>query len=264
MQRPLTRVALFGDGYGIPELLAHLTPVTVAAIVAASVRPASHEPLRLAAAHAGVPLLIQPHHNDVQAYSDFLDQLRARTPDGMLCHSYSMLLRPDMLAMVDNHAFNLHAALLPKNRGPNPVQWALIHGDSHAGITLHRMDEGFDTGPVIAQAQIEIAEEDTWVTLLERVKHATPPLLSRVLDSLVAGTWEAQPQDMQLARINPRIPSEGMPIDFARMDDRTIFNLIRAQVSPLKGAYIDTASGRLHIDTYTAMSDIAALRSIHG
>lgn len=260
MADTLQRIVLVGDAYGIPELLAHVPISRIAAIIGASVRPASHAALRAAAEPHGIPVLIQPRHTDA-AYPDFIRAVAALRPDGIVCHSYAMLLRPELLALVEGRAYNLHMSLLPKNRGPNPVQWALIHGDNETGVTLHRMDEGFDTGPIVAQERITISDDDTWVTLLSRLKLSAASLLRHSLLPVINGDMQETVQPEASARSNARIPQESFAVDFSTMSDRAIFNLIRAQVAPLKGAYIDTAQGRVRFDTYVPPAQIQNLRS---
>ncbi|MES2984403.1 MAG: formyltransferase family protein [Pseudomonadota bacterium] len=258
--RPIERLLLLGDDYGIPELLAHVPRERVVGIVATANRPQYHATLAALAAEAGLPLLIQPPAQETEAAAQFITQLAALAPDGLLCHSYAMLVRPPMLALVDGHAFNVHAALLPRHRGPNPVQWALIHGDTHTGITLHQMSEGFDSGAILAQQQVPITPEDTWVTLHARIREQTPALLQRALPGLLSGHWHATAQDERLALHNPRITRDSFRLD-ASMSDRAIYNLIRAQVAPLAGAYADTPQGRIRFPDFVPLHDIPALRT---
>lgn len=263
MNAPLERILLFSDQDGIGTLLAHVPPGRIAGVVGASIRPRSHPALREAARQTGVAYLEQPLHTKETAYRDFLKQVRALASDALICLSYSMLIRPDVLTLHEGRAFNVHAALLPRNRGPNPLQWAIMHGDEETGVSLHVMDGRFDGGAIIDQERFAIGEKDTWVTLAGHVPRATDALLRRAFPRLLTGEWIAIAQDESQARVNPRIGPESFPIDFARMDDRQIHDLIRAQVAPLKGAYIDGPQGRLHIPTYVPLTAIPALRERH-
>ncbi|MFZ4541504.1 MAG: methionyl-tRNA formyltransferase, partial [Rickettsiales bacterium] len=174
----MQRILLFGDDYGIPDLLEQVPKTSIIALIAAGNRPQYHAPLMACAQHLAAPLLVQPSIKNAPAYQHFLDQLRALQPDSLLCHSYAMLLRAGILACVNGRAFNVHAALLPRNRGPNPIQWALIHGDTTTGVTLHVMDEDFDSGPIIAQQEVPIANDDTRVTLNDRIRVQTRTFLA--------------------------------------------------------------------------------------
>ena len=140
------RLALFVDNVGAAELWPAIgTLAPVCALVAAGIRPQYIESLSALADEMGCSLLIQPRH-DAPTYAGFVQQLAQTAPTRILVHSYSMILRPDVLSLVDYDALNIHAALLPRNRGPNPVQWALIHDEAETGVTLHYLDDGLDTG----------------------------------------------------------------------------------------------------------------------
>jgi len=257
---PVRRLLLTGDEYGIRELLSVVPRERVVGFIAAENRPQYHAVLRDVARSVGAPLLIQPLQRNERTLNEFLRGVSDLAPDGLLCHSYSMLLSSKLLDMVEGRAFNLHTALLPRNRGPNPVQWALIHGEKETGVTLHQMDEGLDSGAIIDQLSIPIHDEDTWVTLMARVRGASSILLKRSVPKLLEGAWQGRPQDEAKATRNPRIPKESFRIDFERMRDREIFNLIRAQVAPLAGAYIETGGERVHVTQWLSMEAVRELR----
>lgn len=261
MNQPLNRILLLSDAGGIDTLTANIPNARIAAICAASIRPQSHAPLQEKAAQLGVPFLIQPKPSDTEAYHAFTKALAQLGVDSILCYSYAMIVRQEMLALVGQRAFNLHGALLPKNRGPNPAQWALIHGDATSGATLHVMDEGVDTGPVIAQDVCPIDVKDTWITLSKRIHSVSQNLFARVAPALLEGHYSVLPQREADARTNPRIPPQSLPINFASMTDRQIYDLIRAQIAPLQGAYLDTPQGRLRFTYPLSLDDIAGLRA---
>lgn len=245
MKMPLKKLLIVGDGYGVPDLLEYIPPGCVCAIVAASNRPQYHVGLQKIASKLGVAFIIQPAFGDKKTYAQFVRDIKSLSPDGLLCYSYSMLIRPDILSLMEGRAFNIHAALLPRNRGPNPVQWALIHGEGQTGVTMHVMDDSIDSGAIVDQEPIVICDEDTWITLMERVRSATSVLMSRVVPLLLDGAWDAKPQDESRATVNGRIPRGSFRIDFTSMSDREIFNLIRAQVAPLAGAYIEKGGSQI-------------------
>ena len=254
------RVLIVGDGYGVPELLERVPSGRMSAIIAAENRPQYHEQLQSVALDAGVKFFVQPHIHNHRRYDRFMLELEELEPDGLICHSYSMLIRPDLLQLVSDLAFNVHASLLPKNRGPNPVQWALIHGENKTGVTLHVMDVEIDSGAIIDQQEVDILASDTWHTLMERVRSATGYLLDRALPTIFDGTWESREQDSSSVTVNRRIAPESLKIEFSSMTDLEVFNLIRAQVSPLAGAYIDGPGGRVHFPRFINIEQIALLR----
>ncbi|WP_240905371.1 methionyl-tRNA formyltransferase [Bordetella hinzii] len=260
-QQSTTRLALFVDGGGLADLWPRLPcQARICAIVGAGIRPQYFDVLARRAAEAACPFLVQPRRDD-PAYADFVAQLAGARPTRLLVHSYSMILRPEVLELVDYDALNVHAALLPRNRGPNPIQWAMIHDEPASGVSLHYLDEGLDTGPVVARSAVAIEEEDTWVTLAQRVHAATQQLLDAYLPGIVAGGLACQAQVEDAATRNPRLNADSPRLDVANMTDRQLFNWIRAQVRPLGGAYVERGNGeRLHVPEYVPMRDIAALR----
>jgi len=154
-----------------------------------------------------------------------------------------MKLPPSMLKMVHGNAVNFHAALLPKNRGPNPIQWAIIKWEHLTGVTAHQMVEDIDSGPIVDQIPVAISLDDTWVTFAEKIEAATGVLLSRVVPKFVEGAITCVPQDERQATKNTRLTPEFPKIDFRSMSDREVYNLIRAEAFPLGGAFLGDTSG---------------------
>src|SRR5262249_45627825 len=145
-----------------PQLLRRLPKDDVVALVGAAIRPAQHGALAALAAELAVPLIIQPRHGTPD-YASFAARLAELRPDFFLVNSYSMLLRPDVLAVPLRGAVNLHGGLLPEQRGANPVEWAILGGGRRGGASLHWMDDDFDTGDVIARREVPIGFADTWL-----------------------------------------------------------------------------------------------------
>jgi methionyl-tRNA formyltransferase len=260
VSKPLFQLLLTSDASGVQSLLDVVPPDRIAGIVGASNRPAGHDALRKKASEIQAPFIIQPPFNR-REYPIFLKLIERLSPDGLICRSYSMLVRDDIRELVGGYAFNMHASLLPRHRGPNPIQWALISGDERAGVSLHVMDGRFDGGDIISQESLEIDHEDNWVTLGARLSKLADSLMAREAPALLSGAWHAYPQDESLAKSNPRIPRQSLPILFDLMSDREIYNLIRAQSKPLVGAYVDTIEGRRHFPNMLTLDEIRTVRN---
>jgi methionyl-tRNA formyltransferase len=259
---PIRQLLVFGDTYGVSQALASLSTNCVAAIVCAEIRPQYHKELSTTAQRLGVPLLIQPPKS-APTYQHFLGRLWALAPDGLICHSYSMLVPSEILELVSGRAFNVHMALLPRHRGPNPVQWALIHGDLVTGVSLHVMSDTFDTGEIVGTQSVGILEHDTWTSLLCRLKDAAQVLLDRSMPLLLSGNWTATTQDERRALQNPRVPVDSFEVKFSSMTDLQIYNLIRAQVAPLKGAYLLSNEEKTRFLDIVSREEIARLRKLY-
>jgi methionyl-tRNA formyltransferase len=254
------RIALFGDQVGIPQLLEVIPKEACACLVVSAIRPESHGPVRKLAQNLSIPFVIQPRKKD-REYSLFVEEMTRLDPTMILCNSYSLLIRDEVRQLVGPHALNIHGALLPKNRGCNPIQWAIIKREQEFGVTMHRMDGSFDTGDIVAQRTFPIYEEDTWVDVRNRLNKETELLLKESAPLLLKGEYSCLRQDKLSATYNERLTPDTPRIDFVTMNDRDIYNLIRAQVAPLKGAYIDTEKGRIHFSERLNMDDVQQLRS---
>jgi methionyl-tRNA formyltransferase len=157
-------------------------------------------------------------------------------PDLIVVNSFPYLLPKALLDIPPLGSINLHGSLLPKYRGANVLQWAIIHGETETGITMHYMDEGMDTGPVIAQKAIPIHYEDTALTLRKRIYTAGDELLREVWPHIAAGTVKATPQDEALATVyHRRKPADGEII--WNKSSKEIYDLVRALVPPWPCAF---------------------------
>lgn len=259
MANSIPRLVLFGDPDGIPQLLRHLGKrAPVAAIVGASIRPHQHTRLAAMADQRGCPFLVQPTWQGSD-YPAFVDAIRDIAPDLILVNSYAMILRPDVLAIPRRGAINVHGALLPEQRGANPVEWALLGGARKTGVTVHRVDAGIDTGDIVAREEVPIYFEDTWRDVRARVNRATDRVLARMLPLILAGRAPRRRQDERRAAHFARRRAEDGRFEWA-WPLRRIYNLVRAVVAPHPGAWSDAAGGKILLDRFYTLSELAALK----
>lgn len=132
--------------------------------------------------------------------------LKDYQPDVMIVAAYGLLLPPDVLAIPRYGCINVHASLLPRWRGASPIQQAILAGDTETGITLMKMDEGLDTGGILAQAICPILATDTSQDLHDRLARLGTTLLMTSLDECIEKT--PLPQDNNLATHAPKITKE--------------------------------------------------------
>jgi UDP-4-amino-4-deoxy-L-arabinose formyltransferase/UDP-glucuronic acid dehydrogenase (UDP-4-keto-hexauronic acid decarboxylating) len=257
------RAALCGDTFGLPQLLRLLPPGRAVCLVGAAVRPDSHPALAALAREAGLPFLVQPRRGD-PGHPGFLGALAELSPDLILVNSYAQLIPPEVLAISGGNGANIHWSLLPRNRGPNPVQWAIIRGEEETGVSLHHLDWEVDAGDLIAQQRVPILPSDTWLTLHARLSAASEELLAAALPELVAGRSPRRPQDRRAATVNARLGPDSPRIHWEAMTDRQVHDLIRAQVAPLAGAFCETPGGRIRFTGYVPLDAIPALRRGEG
>jgi UDP-4-amino-4-deoxy-L-arabinose formyltransferase/UDP-glucuronic acid dehydrogenase (UDP-4-keto-hexauronic acid decarboxylating) len=254
-----TKVLVVGDELGIPVLIKTIPRECIAGILVASIRESSIPIAKKFSEDYRIPFYIQPKYNSSD-YFEFVKYIEKVKFDILFCYSYSMIIREEILSLVEGNAFNVHGALLPKNRGPNPVQWSIIHGESKTGVTLHYMDTGIDSGDIVSQKEISILPEDTWISLFEKIKIASGDLINENIESVLSGTNKRFPQKKEEATINTRLNADSPLLDFKNMDNLTIYNWIRAQVSPLGGAYILRNNERIHFPNFLSLEEIEDLR----
>jgi methionyl-tRNA formyltransferase len=140
---------------------------------------------------------------------------------------------------------NLHASLLPAYRGAAPIQWSLIRGERETGVTIMLMDEGMDTGPILAQKSITVPPDMDAGQLSSRLSSMGADLLPDVIDRWLAGQIEPEPQDEAAAFSIPLLTRETGIIDWTQ-SALDIHNLIRG-LYPWPGAYTWCGDKRLKV-----------------
>jgi len=133
-------------------------------------------------------------HQPERLGDDEAAQIRALAPDLMVVVAYGQILRRNVLEAPRRGCVNVHASLLPRWRGAAPIQRALLAGDEQTGVTLMQMDEGLDTGPMLAREATAISADETAGSLHDRLARVGADLLVAHLDDLLAGAITPEPQ----------------------------------------------------------------------
>jgi methionyl-tRNA formyltransferase len=168
--------------------------------------------VKLAAADAGLPVL-QP----ARPVGDlFLASLRRLEPDLGVVVAYGHILRREVLDLPARGMVNVHASLLPRFRGAAPIQHALLAGDRETGISIMRMEEGLDSGPVLHRISTPIADGETAGSLTGRLATLGAGALVEALSLMSAGTGTAVPQDPDGVTYAPKISREIARLDWSR------------------------------------------------
>lgn len=115
-------------------------------------------------------------------------------PDVIVVASYGLILPKKVLAIPPRGCVNLHPSLLPRHRGPTPIPSAILAGDAETGASIMLMDEGVDTGPILAQRKVPIAPDDTTASLTDKLAQLSARLLMETLPRWFDGEIEPQPQ----------------------------------------------------------------------
>lgn len=185
--------------------------------------------------------VMSPHSiRDEEAIS----RLEYLEPDVIVTCAYGQILPRRVLDIPRWGAVNVHASLLPRYRGAAPIQRALMAGERTSGVTIMLMDEDMDTGPVLAQEELDIEPDENAGTLHDRLASLGADLLFEVLNDIARGTGRAEKQG-GAASYAPRLRREEMVIDW-RQDPVAVRNLVRA-LSPAPGARTEWTRGMLKI-----------------
>ena len=186
-----------GEGSTLQALLdAAEDPAYPARVVAVgSDRPAARALER--AAGSGVATFCVRLHGDRSAWNGALaDAVAAARPDLVVCAGFMRLLGPAFLARFP--VLNTHPALLPAFPGAHAVRDALAYGVKITGVTVHLVDEGVDTGPVVAQAAVPVLPDDTEDSLRARIQQVERPLYVETVGRLARGGWTVDGRTVRL------------------------------------------------------------------
>jgi methionyl-tRNA formyltransferase len=138
----------------------------------------------------------------------------------------------------------MHGSLLPLFRGRAPVNWAVLHGATQTGATLHEMVEQPDAGAIVDQSAVPILQDDTALEVFDKVTVAAEQVLWRSLPGLVAGTAPRRPNELARGSyFGARRPDDGR-IDWTQSAQQ-VYNLVRAVAPPFPGAFTELTGKRL-------------------
>lgn len=224
------RILFWGTpDFAVPSLLAlgeegH----DVVGVVTQPDRPAGRgrtltpSPVKEVAESQGYPIL-QPEKPRGEA---FLEEIRALEPDLSVVVAYGHILRPEVLEAPLMGSINVHASLLPALRGAAPVNWAIIRGHEVTGVTVMRMVEEMDAGPILHQIEEPIGPEETASDLAGHLSQLGAEGLVETLVLLGVGVGEEREQDEAEATYAPKIDRETAHLDW-EIDATAVSNWIR-------------------------------------
>ena len=167
--------------------------------------------------------------------SENVEYLRKFDADIFVVAAFGQILPKSILDMPKYGCVNIHASLLPKYRGAAPIQWAVINGDEVTGVTTMLMNEGIDTGDMIAKKQVRLAEDETGGSLFDRLAETGAELIVETMKMLEEGTAEFTHQNSEEATHTSMISKELGSIDWSK-PAAEIERLIRG-LNPWPSAY---------------------------
>jgi methionyl-tRNA formyltransferase len=207
------------------------------------------------AAVAGIPV-IQPGRS-----SDLAGMLREHAPlDLGVVVAFGMLLRPDALSVPRHGHLNVHFSVLPRWRGAAPVQAAILSGDERTGVSLMHLDEGLDTGPVVAVRSTAIAPDEDAGALTDRLAIMGAELLGQELEPFLAGRRWPSPQPPDGVTFAGKVGATDRALDLSR-PALELERRIRA-LAPEPGARVDAGGQPLQILAARAMPGTAPVGAV--
>lgn len=165
----------------------------------------------------------------------FWETVRKLSVEVGVVAAYGKILPREVLAAPAKGCVNVHASLLPRFRGAAPIQWAIASGDEKTGVCLMQMDEGLDTGPVLACAEVRIGPKETSETLHRTLARLGADLIREQLPAYLAGNLRRTPQPREGVVLAPQLKKEDGLLDFTR-DAEALERRIRA-FQPWPGAF---------------------------
>jgi methionyl-tRNA formyltransferase len=223
--------------------------VELVGVVTAPARPAGRKlapvatPIADIASELGVaPVLTQKRLRDPAAVAEIL----ALEPGLLVLADYGQIVPPALLA-IGPGALNLHPSMLPRHRGATPVPAAILAGDRATGVTLMRMDEGLDSGPIVAQAGTPLAPDETAPELEARLAAMGAELLTSSLAPWLQGELREHPQPIVGVTLTRPLRREDGRMDLS-LPAEELDRQVRAY-QPWPGSFVETRTGRLTVWT---------------
>ncbi len=210
---------------------------TVAAIVTQPDRPKGRnlhpQPSAVKVLATGKPIpLLQPER---ARNEKFVQALREFEPGLMIVVAYGQILPGTLLELPRFGCLNVHASLLPKYRGAAPIQWSILNDERETGVTIMKMDEGLDTGDLLASQSTPITPADNAQTLQNRLARIGAGLLVKTVQEYVAGEVVPRKQPQTGASYARKITKDDGRLDWTQ-PARSLWNRVRA-LDPWPGTY---------------------------
>jgi len=245
-ERPVRTIFLGSGSFATPTLdrLAAHPSVDIVSVVTAPPRPAGRRrietptPIGARARELGLALRTPNRLRDPAVIGDLLDL----GPELVVLADYGQIVpRP----LLDRRfgALNLHPSLLPRHRGATPIPAAILAGDAETGVTLIRMDDGIDSGPIVAVERTQIAADEAAPGLEARLATMAGDLLARMLDPWLDGTARAEPQAAEGATL-----TRPLRRDDGRLDAAAPAAVLERQIRgylPWPGTFLEIEGQRL-------------------
>ena len=198
-------------------------------------------PVKILADELDIPTIQPRRVRDAEA----MDAIRRFTPDLIVVAAYGQILRPNLLELPRYGCVNVHGSLLPRWRGAAPIQASILAGDAETGITIMLMDEGIDTGNMLSQRALPIADDDTAEALFAKLAPLGAELLIETLPKYLSGETQPQKQPEEGATYAKMLKKADGELDFSKTAQE-LERQIRA-FTPWPGSFFEWEGMRVKI-----------------
>lgn len=176
---------------------------------------------------------------------EFIEEIKKLKPDLIIVCSYGKILPKEIFDLPVFYSINVHFSLLPKNRGPAPIQWAIIRGEKFSGVSITLIKEKVDAGEIILQKKVKISPNDDYFSLQKKLVKTAIPLLLKALDLIRNNQVVFSPQNEEKATFAPSLKKEDGLINW-NLPATEIYNRLRA-FSGWPGVYFISQKRRVKI-----------------
>lgn len=196
---------------------------------------------------------------------EIIEKIKEMNPDVICVVAYGRILPKEILDIPKYGCINVHPSLLPKYRGPAPIQWAIINGDEKTGVTTMYLDEEMDSGDIILKEEVTIDKDETSGELWDRLSKIGAELLVKTLEQIENGTAPREKQENNFT-IAPMLEKSQAKIDWEDKTAKEIKNLVRG-LNPIMGAYSELNGKKIKfwkVDTITTEEFIEKYQEFKG
>lgn len=225
------------SGFAVPVLEELAANFHVESVFTQPDRPSGRKRLLKAppVKEAAVALNLSVFQPEKLKLPEVLEKIRGIAPDLIVVAAYGQILKSDILHLPKYGCLNVHASLLPKWRGAAPIYAAILAGDERTGVTIMKMDEGIDTGMILAQDALAIENDDTTESMTKKLSNLGAKLLVETIPAYVDGKIQLCEQDDSKATYTHQLKKEDGLLNFDKPGD-LLERQIRA-CQPWPGAY---------------------------
>lgn len=159
---------------------------------------------------------------------EIIDELKQINADFFVVAAYAKIIPKEIFEIPRLKTIGVHPSLLPKYRGPSPIQGAILNGEKESGVTIFLIDEKIDHGPILADSKLRITNSDNYISLSRNLAEAGADLLIEILPKYANGEIKPEIQDENEATYTKKFTKEDSKIDLKNDSPQLIYNKVRA------------------------------------